>query len=113
MQATSRWNGNEVTSIQSNTSQESSTRHGDAQQCTAQQDEAQPNTDTASSHVPAEDDGTWPVIVSLSNGRLHGADIVISAIGVEPSTGGLPEEISRDRRDGGVIVDRYVYRANE
>jgi len=58
--------------------------------------------------LPAGDqDAAWPVTVCLSNGKSYGADLVISAIGVEPNTGWLPEEVRRDKSDGGIIVDRY------
>lgn len=50
----------------------------------------------------------WPVTVYLSNGKSYSADLVISAIGVEPNTGWLPQDIKRDANDGGVIVDRYL-----
>lgn len=47
--------------------------------------------------------------VSLSNGKSYGADLVISAIGVEPNTSWLPEEVKRDASDGGIVVDRCVH----
>ncbi|KAL3142264.1 hypothetical protein ABBQ38_002606 [Trebouxia sp. C0009 RCD-2024] len=50
----------------------------------------------------------WPVTVYLSNGKSYSADLVISAIGVEPNTGWLPQDIKRDANDGGVIVDRLM-----
>ena len=103
--------GVEVTSIQSNTSQPITAQHDSARHGSrSQQDEARPHTTTGQSSAGSSEDkdGRWPVTVTLSNGRIYGADIVISAIGVEPNTGWLPEEISRGESDGGVMVDRYV-----
>ena len=48
----------------------------------------------------------WPVIVHLSNGKQYGADLVISAIGVEADMGWLPAEVKRTIEDGGILVDR-------
>ncbi len=52
----------------------------------------------------------WPVFVRLSNGRVYGCDVVVSATGVSPNTGWLREAINDDRElklaeDGGIIVD--------
>ena len=49
----------------------------------------------------------WPVRVQLSNGRSYGADLVISAIGVDPNASWLPHELQREPTDGGVLVDRH------
>ncbi|KAL3152549.1 hypothetical protein ABBQ32_001576 [Trebouxia sp. C0010 RCD-2024] len=54
------------------------------------------------------EDRRWPVSVYLSNGKSYGADLVISAIGVQPNTAWLPQEIKRDAIDGGVTVDRLM-----
>ena len=56
----------------------------------------------------SQEDGQWPVTVHLSNGKSYGADLVISAIGVQPNTAWLPDEIRRDEKDGGICVDRYI-----
>ena len=48
----------------------------------------------------------WPVYVRLTNGSVYGADLVISAIGVQSHTGWLPADVSLDSDTGGVVVDR-------
>ena len=48
----------------------------------------------------------WPVQLRLSNGHVHDADLVISAIGVQPNTAWLPKSLPRDPSDGGILVDR-------
>ena len=45
--------------------------------------------------------------IRLSNGHTHNADLVISAIGVQPTTTWLPKGLHTDPQDGGVLVDRY------
>ena len=67
----------------------------------------------------------WPVYVRLSNGRVYGCDVVVSATGVSPNTGWLREAVNNDKElklaeDGGIIVDsemrssvRNVYAAGD
>ncbi|KAK9800326.1 hypothetical protein WJX73_002466 [Symbiochloris irregularis] len=50
----------------------------------------------------------WPVHVRLTNGKVHGADLVISAIGVLPNVSWLPEEIAIDEGTQGIQVDREM-----
>lgn len=74
------------------------------------QSTSKPSLDGEQQRVNKEgdQDGAWPVTVCLSNGKTYGADLVISAIGVEPNTGWLPEQVRRGESDGGIIVDRYA-----
>ena len=51
----------------------------------------------------------WPVQLCLSNGHMHSADLVISAIGVQPNTAWLPQSLPRDSSDGGILVDRCAF----
>ncbi|KAF5841479.1 hypothetical protein DUNSADRAFT_12644 [Dunaliella salina] len=46
----------------------------------------------------------WPVYATLTNGKVIGADIIVSAIGVTPATQWLPPELAR-ASDGGLLVD--------
>ena len=103
--------GVDVTYIRSHTPDDSPMQHrtdlhaGSSQHQSASQpssDAEQPKFNSAE-----DQDAAWPVTVGLSNGKSYGADLVISAIGVEPNTGWLPEEVCRDKSDGGIIVDRY------
>ena len=50
----------------------------------------------------------WPYKVDLSNGDSIEADLVISAIGVQPNTEMLPADIQLNPEDHGVLVDRSV-----
>ena len=50
----------------------------------------------------------WPVHVRLTNGKVYGADLVISAIGVQPNTRWLPPDIALDEEAGGILVDRWL-----
>ena len=54
----------------------------------------------------ADGETAWLVHVTLSNGKVFGADLVISAIGVKPNVDWLPDDVRRDEEDGGVLVDR-------
>lgn len=102
--------GTEVTAIQSNSPQHSPTQQSTNIPTDTSQTAVQStlNAENAANNAGGDQDGEWPVTVYLSNGKQYCADLVISAIGVQPNTGWLPEEISRDAEDGGVIVDRYV-----
>lgn len=53
----------------------------------------------------ARDAPPWPARLELSNGRSHGVDLVISAIGVEVRSAWLPAELERCAEDGGILVD--------
>ena len=55
----------------------------------------------------AADLGDWPVYVRLTNGATYGADFIVSAIGVQPSTAWLPPELDR-AEDGGLLVDELA-----
>ena len=48
--------------------------------------------------------------MQLSSGRSYGADMVISAIGVDPNASWLPQELQKEASDGGVLVDRHGMR---
>ena len=48
----------------------------------------------------------WPVYVRLTNGMVYGADLVVSAIGVQPNISWLPQEVAVDEEHGGILVDR-------
>ena len=102
--------GVEVTGIQSNLPQHGATQHStDVQTATCHNTmQSTLNSEDTADSAGRDQGGAWPVTVYLSNGKHYCADLVVSAIGVEPNTGWLPEEISRDKDDGGVIVDRYV-----
>lgn len=102
--------GTEVTAIQSNSPQHSATQQSTDTPTDTSQTAVQStlNTEDAANSASRDQGGACPVTVYLSNGKQYCADLVISAIGVQPNTGWLPEEISRDAEDGGVIVDRYV-----
>ncbi|EFJ51949.1 hypothetical protein VOLCADRAFT_116157 [Volvox carteri f. nagariensis] len=52
-------------------------------------------------------DSVWPVHVTLSNGKVYGADLVVCGIGVVPATEWLPPELTRGS-EGGVAVDRRL-----
>lgn len=102
--------GVEVTNICSNPLHKDHMTHSTQQQSAAQHSTAHhaPNSPDRGSNAQ-DDEGNeqeWPVTVHLSNGKSYGADLVISAIGVEPNTSWLPEEVKRDARDGGILVDR-------
>lgn len=103
--------GVDVTSIQSHTPDNSPMqRRTDLHAGSSEhQGTSQPSSDAEQQTVNSagDQDAAWPVTVCLSNGKSYGADLVISAIGVEPNTGWLPEEVRRDKSDGGIIVDRY------
>ena len=96
--------GVEVTNICSNPT------HSTRQQSAAQQSTehlANNSTSRGSSAQRDEvDEQERAVTVHLSNGKSYGADLVISATGVQPNTSWLPEEINRDAGDGGIVVDR-------
>lgn len=102
--------GVEVTNICSNPLHPDHVTHSTRQHSAAQHSTQHPasnNSRRGSSAQRDDEDGQeWPVTVYLSNGRAYGADLVISAIGVEPNTRWLPEEVKRDASDGGVAVDR-------
>ena len=102
--------GVEVTAIHSHTPTQDIAYTSAACQSAAQQSTKQSPADKAAGNSTAihnaEEDKKWPVTVCLSNGKSYGADLVISAIGVEPNVGWLPEEIKREASDGGVLVDR-------
>ncbi len=104
--------GVDVTSIRSHTPDASPMQHRtDPHAASSQhQSASQPNSDAEQQRVNSvgDQDAAWPVTVCLSNGKSYGADLVISAIGVEPNTGWLPEEVCRHESDGGIIVDRYA-----
>ena len=92
-------------STQQSTAQQSMPQQSAAHESTSQPPSSCRSTESQAGHDSGE--GThWPVTVCLSNGKSYGADLVISAIGVEPNTAWLPEEIKRDPDDGGIIVDR-------
>ena len=44
--------------------------------------------------------------VRLTNGHVHEADLVISAIGVQPNLAWLPGTLRRDPEGGGILVNR-------
>ena len=98
----------------SGTAQESTAQHdsaqmqGDVTRSTAQEGTSQ-RDDNHMQGSASQEDSQWPVTVHLSNGKSYGADLVISAIGVEPNTGWLPHEITKDAKDGGICVDRYTW----
>lgn len=102
--------GVEVTNICSNVLHQDHVTHSTQQQSAVQQSTVRPVTKSTSRGSGAQrDEGgeqEWPVTVHLSNGKSYGADLVISAIGVEPNTSWLPEEVKRDASDGGIVVDR-------
>lgn len=102
--------GVEVTKVCSNPLHKAHVTLSTQQQSAAQHTTPHPapnNTDRGSSAPDNKgDEHEWPVTVHLSNGKSYGADLVISAIGVEPNTSWLPEEVKRDARDGGILVDR-------
>ena len=102
--------GVEVTAIHSYISAQDTAYKSTASPSTAQQNSTLSSADMEAGNSEAthnaEDARTWAVTVGLSNGKSYGADLVISAIGVEPNVGWLPEEMKRDARDGGIVVDR-------
>ncbi|GLI69045.1 hypothetical protein VaNZ11_013587, partial [Volvox africanus] len=49
----------------------------------------------------------WPLHVTLSSGKVYGADLVVCGIGVIPATEWLPPALTR-APDGGLAVDRYM-----
>lgn len=49
----------------------------------------------------------WPVYVRLSNNKIYGADLVISAIGVQPNSSWVAKEMQLSTEDNGIVVDRY------
>ncbi|DBB05673.1 hypothetical protein WJX77_005847 [Trebouxia sp. C0004] len=105
--------GVDVTSIQSHTPDDSPMQqHRTNSQAGSSQHQSasQPSSDAEQQRVNSlgDQDSAWPVTVCLSNGRSYGADLVISAIGVEPNTGWLPQEVRRDESVGGIIVDRLM-----
>lgn len=104
--------GVDVTSIQSHTPDDNPMQHPTQPHAgpSEHQSASQTSSDTEQQRVNSagDQDAAWPVTVCLSNGKSYGADLVISAIGVEPNTGWLPEEVCRDESDGGIIVDRYA-----
>ena len=102
--------GTEVAAIQSNSPQHSATQQSTGVQTAICQTTMQstPNAEDIANSAGGDQGGAWPVTVYLSNGKQYCADLVISAIGVQPNTDWLPEEISRDTEAGGVIVDRYA-----
>ena len=104
--------GVDITSIQSHSPADSPTQHRTDPHAVFSQHQSasQPSSDTEQQRVnnAGDTDAAWPFTVCLSNGKSYGADLVISAIGVEPNTGWLPEEVCRDESDGGIIVDRYA-----
>ncbi len=104
--------GVDITSIQSHSPDDSPAQHPTHPHAGSSQHQSasQPSSDAEQQRVNSagDQDAAWPVTVCLSNGKNYGADLVISAIGVEPNTGWLPEEVCRDESDGGIIVDRYA-----
>ncbi|KAL0044297.1 hypothetical protein WJX82_009836 [Trebouxia sp. C0006] len=104
--------GVDVTSIQSHTPDDNPMQHPTQPHAgpSEHQSASQTSSDTEQQRVNSagDQDAAWPVTVCLSNGKSYGADLVISAIGVEPNTGWLPEEVCRDESDGGIIVDRLM-----
>ena len=57
--------------------------------------------ETKSEHSKA-----WPVYVELSNDKIYGCDIVVSATGVIPNGDFIsPAHFERDPVDGGIVVD--------
>lgn len=54
-----------------------------------------------------EDEREWPVFVQLSNGRVYGCDVILSATGVSPAVEFLGPEFRRGE-DGGVLVDDHM-----
>lgn len=102
--------GVEVTNICSNPLPPDHVAYSTRQHSAAQHSTEQPASNNSSRGSNAQRDEEerqeWPVTVHLSNGKSYGADLVISAIGVEPNTSWLPEDIKRDASDGGVVVDR-------
>ncbi len=55
--------------------------------------------------TPTSLEGTsWPIYVLLSNGKIDGADFVVSATGVSPNTSIFPGHLLRSE-DGGIAVD--------
>ncbi len=68
---------------------------------------ANEGTDKCSS--PPRESKTWPLYVVLTNGKVFGVDLVVSATGVSPNVGGVEVvggEVVLD--DGGVAVDREM-----
>ncbi|GLC51130.1 hypothetical protein PLESTB_000469100 [Pleodorina starrii] len=62
---------------------------------------------------------SWPVHVTLSNGKVYGADLVVCGIGVVPATEWLPPQLTRGS-DGGLAVgpdmrtaDPHVFAAGD
>ncbi|GIL73064.1 hypothetical protein Vretifemale_3287 [Volvox reticuliferus] len=53
------------------------------------------------------DSAPWPLYVTLSNGKVYDADLVVCGIGVIPATEWLPPSLAR-APDGGVVVDQYM-----
>ena len=51
----------------------------------------------------------WPVYVRLTNGKIYGADLVVSAIGVLSNTRWVPPEVELDEDLEGIIVDRCAW----
>ncbi|KAL0022517.1 hypothetical protein WJX79_005810 [Trebouxia sp. C0005] len=104
--------GVDVTSIQSHSPDDSPMQHctNSSTGSSQHQSTSKPSLDGEQQRVNKEgdQDGAWPVTVCLSNGKTYGADLVISAIGVEPNTGWLPEQVRRGESDGGIIVDRLM-----
>lgn len=48
----------------------------------------------------------WPVYVRLTNGKVYGADLVISAIGVLPNTSWMEPGVALDPETSGIVVNR-------
>lgn len=56
---------------------------------------------------PSNDDQEqgWPVHAKLTNGSVHGVDVVVSAIGVTPNVAWVGDALAISDRDGGLVVD--------
>ena len=109
--------GVELTDICSNPLHQDHVTNSTQQQSTAQHSAEHPTTnnthDRSSAQLGKVDEEEWAVTVHLSNGKSYGADLVISAIGVDPNTSWLPEEIQKDANNGGIVVDRWIRHAHQ
>lgn len=56
--------------------------------------------------IQADSSNEWPVSVELSNGKHIGADFVICAVGVTPSTQLVEGIVKLHPEDGGILVNR-------
>ena len=57
----------------------------------------------------SSDPDSWPLYIEMTNGKVYGCDLVVSATGVSPNVGGV-EMVGGELtlEDGGVAVDQEM-----